>query len=904
MIPASVLALLAVCAPDPNDDLVLAAALAQRGWIEIAEELCEKVRKDPAAGAKARSNLPLVMAEVSVEKARRESRADEIARFLDGSIQTLKAEANPGLELRTTLGWVLSEKGRLLAVRAEMEEGPDRAAVAGSAAQALVATEEFERALIVDLEKMPPSPEVEGALLQARFELPRALLTRARLAGPADSMRQALLTQALEGFIDIQYRAGHPVDWEAQLEEGRCLLELAQFAKAESKFQGLVDLQKLLPAKSFPVPLVHRATLYLAQTMTGAGKGKLTIALVDGFLKQNAALAGAGIGLALQLEKASALHAGNNDPAALALAAKVEKADPEGLLGKTARDRMRAWIGQGQPALWMTLADAEMAQGRHRDAARTYRQCIEACSTPAEKSTTGAAALFRMAECFRALHREAEAAAAFEQVFRLWPSHEFTPKAAVEAVRLAAREAALSGDPRDEERLEKLILDVEKLGVAVDFARFLHAERCERKGQLREAAELYRGVGDASEFFPRAMISSGHCYRVDAAKRGKEEAARELGLAEEALKRFLSWVDGGHEAGPQLVGIAWREIATIYMILGRSKDALTCLGKAPAEDAEGQLRKWELQVQLQLTEKKLDEASATLDNMLKEKPEAPATVRSCRLVFRALDRAMEDLVRARADATQVRETARRSAATASRWVDLARIQSPPPSTPDLVEAADSLCNSARRLNDFGDEVVSFMDLKGKAVPDRASWEAPASALRMLLDGKRPDLDAKDRLVAQVRLARCLGFLAADPKDWERAKMQYDSIVQEHKMVDRRGLLDPAVLQAQPSLLAIYIELGDVYFELGKRGQLFQFDNAAAVLGNTIRVMASGSETWWRARYQLIALLFERGKETDLRDARVLIENLERNNPEFDGGKFGMKEKFVDLKEKIRQVAGK
>src|SRR5439155_10505621 len=98
-----------------------------------------------------------------------------------------------------------------------------------------------------------------------------------------------------------------------------------------------------------------------------------------------------------------------------------------------------------------------------------------------------------------------------------WPAHEFTPKAAVEAVRLQAREAGLSGDPRDEERLEKLLVDVEKLGVGVDFVRFLHAERCERKGQLKEAAELYRGVGDASEFFPRAMISAGHCWRLDAA---------------------------------------------------------------------------------------------------------------------------------------------------------------------------------------------------------------------------------------------------------------------------------------------------------------------------------------------------------------------------------------------------
>ena len=232
------------------------------------------------------------------------------------------------------------------------------------------------------------------------------------------------------------------------------------------------------------------------------------------------------------------------------------------------------------------------------------------------------------------------------------------------------------------------------------------------------------------------------------------------------------------------------------------------------------------------------------------------------------------------------------------------MQAAPPSTPELVEAADSLYHSARRLNDFGDEVVSFMDLNGKGVPLRRPWEAAASVHGMLLGLRRADFDAKDRLVAEIRLARCLAFFASDLKEWERAKTQYDSIVQGYKMVDAAGKLDVAVLQAQTSLLPIYVELGEIYLELGKRGQKFRFENALAIFTNVARATLAGSGPWWHSKYRMISSLYERGDAGDIKLAVVLLDNLERNNPGFDGGKFGMNERFTDLGKKIRAVAGR
>jgi hypothetical protein len=51
------------------------------------------------------------------------------------------------------------------------------------------------------------------------------------------------------------------------------------------------------------------------------------------------------------------------------------------------------------------------------------------------------------------------------------------------------------------------------------------------------------------------------------------------------------------------------------------------------------------------------------------------------------------------------------------------------------------------------------------------------------------------------------------------------------------------------------------------------------------------------------VLFDRGAEADVKLAKVGLENLERGNPMFDDNKFGMKDKFLELKKQINQVMG-
>jgi hypothetical protein len=107
-----------------------------------------------------------------------------------------------------------------------------------------------------------------------------------------------------------------------------------------------------------------------------------------------------------------------------------------------------------------------------------------------------------------------------------------------------------------------------------------------------------------------------------------------------------------------------------------------------------------------------------------------------------------------------------------------------------------------------------------------------------------------------------------------------------------------VAQANPSLLAVYLELGGAYLALGRMGQKFQFDNALTAFANVLKVTGTGSEPWWLAKYLTLRALYQRGAESDARTARTILENLEKNYPEYDGDKFRIRSRILELKGKL------
>jgi len=291
--------------------------------------------------------------------------------------------------------------------------------------------------------------------------------------------------------------------------------------------------------------------------------------------------------------------------------------------------------------------------------------------------------------------------------------------------------------------------------------------------------------------------------------------------------------------------------------------------------------------------------------MLDRFPDGVTVAVASKQVADKLDEATEELRKNKGDAEVIKENLRRTSKYYKKWFNegLLRGLSVPMST--IIEVANRLYFAAKEINGLGNEIVSFVDLKDRKVLERQYFSDSALVLSNLVDGRIVKLDPKIQIELMTRLARCSSFLSSDAQEWAAAKDKYDDILKSFKLVDAKGDVDGTVLEANPGLLDVYIELGNVYIELARTGaeNSFQFDNASNVFNNVLRFTSSGSERWWSAKYAGIKTFSERGKGKDIEIAKTAIHSLELSYPDFDGGKYGMKERFIALRDTLAKLTG-
>jgi tetratricopeptide (TPR) repeat protein len=892
-------AILGFWANDDND-LDLAAALARRGWIELAEEICGRIEKSPGASVSAKAGVPLVLAEVSVFRARREADVLQAAKELEIAVERLNRPNHaPTLDERGMTGWLHVQKAKLLSAAAEEE-----AARRPDAVKAWEGVEAFLRASLAELEKLPTGRAVDEAMLDARLEIPKAMAAQARILPLEDARRKKLLEESIRLFSDFQFLlSSQPVLLEAQLEEGRSRADLGDHARAERCFRSLPGMARDLRKKGFPASeymtsMLQGGVLSLVRTLTQAAKLKEAAATCEEFLRDNPKLLRAPIGQAITLAKADALYALKDEAGAIGLAQGVAKQDPDGAAGRMARDKVRKWMTgvNATPERAMMVADGLIDRGQIREALVDLRRCVELCATPADRAKYEPVASYKRGECFRVLKQDAEASVAFQEVFRKYPAHELARRAAFEAVRSLSRSSGASGDRRDEEQMERLLDEVEKLGLqGTDggYLKFIRAEILERKGQFRASADLYRDVDEGCEVFGEALVSAGHCYRRDAelkwekgraAPALRDEVAKELGSAEQALRRALARLEAN--PAPKLLVVAYYELASVCLheSVGRTKESLGYLDKCSRllpPESEMLPRLSELEISALLSSRDFEAASSKLEKLLLASPGTPAAARSARRVA------------ARLEASNPAQAGRYYRA----WLDC--METLTPTQAELQAAADGLYQIARALNNFDDRIRSVTDLKGKTVQDRGAWKDAARAHEMLIQSG--GLTAKDGVVALTRLATSAAFMADSAADWMKAKTACEKLIQDHKLLAKDGTLNVNVLQADSWLAGTYFEYGHSLYQLGKAGQKFQYGNALTAFNNLVGVAGRDSEPWWIAKYMVIRILYERGTGDDLVVAGSALSLLEGNNPDFDKGKFGMKDRLVELRDQIRAV---
>ncbi|HLY73641.1 MAG TPA: hypothetical protein VKU80_05940 [Planctomycetota bacterium] len=854
-------------APNDNPQVELASALARRGWVDLADELCERIGKMPGTS--------VVLAEVASARAGLETDAVNAVEVLDRAIARMGATLT--IDERGMAGLLRVQKARLLG------GGPE-------AAKAWQVAEDFYRASIAELQNQPAAPAVEEALLDARLELPKAIAARAREVLGDEALKKKLLDQALSLLLDFQFDTGaRPIAFEAILEEGRVREDLRDFARAERRFRSVLEVKKHGAAPgTYLEALQESAFLHLLRLQRTAGKGREAIAAADEFLRETPR-AKRALGTAVQLEKAEALAAVGDRAAAILLAQRIAGADPNGPAGRAARTRICDWTRNGcaTASQLLLVADGLMERGLFWEALVDVRRCVEVCADAADRAKHEPIASFRRGECFRALRREAEASLAFQDVFRKYPKHELAQRAAFEAVRALIRSAAGTRDPRDEEQEEALLREIEERGLQGQFAdyfMFLRAEILERKGKWSAAAELYQKVGEGCEIYDDALVSSGHCLRRDVDSKGDP---KQLRTAERLLRRAVTRLE--KSSHPRLLVAAQFELATVLLHDGLNKpqEALDFIVRCEVllpTDSRMLSRLGEMEIRARLDTGDVAGASARLDRLLAgtDAGEIEAAARSIRRVA------------ARMELTDAANAARYYRI----WLDRTRTEDSSPG--DVKAVADGLYRMARALSRLDAKVVSVLDLRGQPLAERAVWGDAAQAQERL--AALPGLSDPERSSAESRVIWCWGLRAESPADWGRVKIHCDGLIQKYHLVTPEGL-QGAVLQQQRWLAGIYLEYGNALYQLGKAGQKFQFGNALAVFRDLANQSERASEPWWICKAMIVQILFDRGEGNDLQVADAMTSLLAGNYPEFDEGRFGLKDLLANLRGKIQTALG-
>jgi tetratricopeptide (TPR) repeat protein len=948
-LPALLLAAFASAAfAQEPDDFSFAKRLAYRGWFDLAKDVCDRIEKDTSLPRDVRTSLPILLAEIDLAKADREQDTDKAMKHITESIARLqKFIADEGnhpriFEAQINIGYLKSRKAKSLVDQLETARSADDHDRLRKEAAALYeeVTQDFEKSAS-DWRRLQSTEEIAGAIMDARLEAERARYEHARIPNLPEVERKKLLEDAVKHLVDFEIDYGDTAKaFEAMLLDGKCQFELGEYAQAETKLKNTYALKEVLEKMKIARnpyfdQIIFGAYLSTAQLYLKTNRPKDAKAFIDGVFKSDRAVEREWISQALLVEKVDALIRLKEFNVAKVLAQKIIDADPNGRGAAQMREKLRTLGGQMgsklDPGQAIEAAEGSVAKGRMRDAMATLRQAIESCITDETRAKYVPRALYLMGQCLLEMGRPYEAAMTFEKVYSFYPKNDLAPDSLFQAVVCFSEEFDSFGDKADDQEKNRLMDTLVKAfpgHPVTDSILYLQGRTLENARKHREAAEKYLQVPARATAYERALVRGAYCLRADAfrqydewQKSPKKDPAvqkailEQLMRAEAHFKIFLKRVEDPNlrPTGPEgvrdratLVLVVNQEMAYLYnhKLVGKAAEALEFLEKVAKDipvDDDRMAKILQLQIQSHLVLNQNDQAVNKLEMMFDRFPHVKETAQAARSVGIRLDEITTPILNNNKGAEldeSTKENLKKISRYYDKWLKGAMAFSMEVTVDDVKSVGETLYMTAKRLNGIPDDVASFMDMKTPIVAWKNYFEDAEFVHSLLVSDKfRKQYSDKDRLILMARRARCLSFIADQSETWLRAKSAYEDIIKEYKVDDGRGGFDRGALVKTPTLVGVYIELGTVYFNLGRWNKI-HYDNAITVFANVLSVSAELSEPWWISKYMIIYAHFLRGVAKDIMAAQTMMKMLMENHPEFDGGKYGMKDKFLELKRKI------
>lgn len=918
-----------------KDDLEFARALSARGYPDLAGEILAAYQRTKGGSSEDALGAMVIQLELEEAQAYREpdvaQRAKRLAKLVEERESFVKDHSGTlaADDVLNGLPDLYRGVGELIAAAVQQEN------IDSTQKQELRAAGEamFDRAVRAikkqreelqqrreSLDSPEPDPDLERQYMIASYNLGRTHYFHGLLLGPESDVRGIILQQALDVFSEFAIDYGDQLlAYEGYIYDGLCHKELGEVEKAVESFDAAIALRDLdwerRPDGRIDMPpetadVVSSAVLQKMLLLSETGDQAGAAAVGQDFLDTTPDALEALKGLAVLAQQAEAYKSLGDDKALEATARLLVEADPRGPGGELGRELLR---GGAKAALGAadTLKLAETAVARReleRGVALCQEVMISARGTSDEQNLGARAGLF-LGVALVQMGRLHDAVVAWDGSSQRYGKGKDGPECLWRTVtgflELQEQERRAYYKNLARERMDALVKRYPESPYASQAAIF-EGKQLEAEQQYARAAEKYESVAPSSPTYEEALYRAGNAwFRVaqDALKKGSSaEAKQAVAKSEELLKR----------AGPALEAAAARtldlsaqdrmralsfgvriSLANLYLLSGvdRAADVGPLFDGVETQfpdDAAKISTARNLRLKALQSQGKVDDAIALLDRLVREDPDAAGVGSGAAALAQVLDTRAAAL-RAKDPRSAEAETMARKAA--SYYVLSVRGQlegAEAIRVDELEQIANRLFALAMQFGRVPDDVASFVD-SSSAVPSRDQLEQAARIYEAVLP-----LTPSYRTL--ISLARVLGFLGR----WQEAAAHYSELFSQQRFADTATkTIDQTALRAKPELLSAYLEWGVCEREAAKQEsdseRLARLNRSSAILETLANSTARDSKMWWQSKYYLIRTLIDLG---NYKVADTALSSLERTTEDFDGGKYGLNEKFRALKQEL------
>jgi len=921
-----------------RDDVTFARKLNDAGFHDLARQVCEAIVADSARSADEIVDAKILAFDAEAAEAGDipdlSARKDRLQAILDRAAalaETLPPGPKADRLNEALAGAQQSFAETMLGMLQKQSDPALAASIRKDADKIFVQAEDnLTKRIEATQEAMGEAPDdataeaLDRKLIVDMYSQARLYYLHSLLLAADDVKRRLVLRQALDAFNSFQFSYGRELlAFEGAIYQGLCLKELGEDEKAVDKFNYAISLREgfdrgadgKYAVQQEGADVIASAVLQKMLFLTSKKDFAGAAAAADDYIATIPDALKSSQGMQVAIAQAHAFLDGGDTANAFKAAQKLVELDPNGPGGAEGKQILTSTptggsgVASGGPELQLQIAGTLIGK---REIARAHAACAlarnQSRGTP-QQADIGAESFQLDGMAYSVENRPFEACVAYDAAANLYPTGAKAADALWRSINAYSDLYEAEKRPYFKKAAQDRLAQFAKVYPKhpnVVSASLFEGQWDEADHNWDHAAQVYGRVPPTSPAFGEAQYRAGSSLIKKAAaldddkkpadaEASRKEARPKLEAARDALEKQMEQTLDP-DARQRLMGLAFAarvNLARLMLQGGAASAAEVTNLLADVEtkysgDDDKIAEAWRLRIKALELQGKLDEAVEKLDGLVQKSPDAAAIGPAAGSLARALDRAGNDL--------QAKDP--KSSKAHDMWLEAARLYAlsvrpqvtgkSPPNTTELNDVGKRLFALALTFEGAPDEVDSVVDWSPTNLGLPELWDQIGGIFQALVS-------AGSSYQADIYLARVQAFQGK----WRDAATTYA------RLFDREPLIadvvagkrfDVQVLKTKPDLVPAFVEWAMAEEMSGKTGDdKERLSRASELLDKALFNLDKNGKLWWRAKALQIQTMLDRGMY-DVAD--ITLRDVERNSQDFDGGKYGAREKMAALKAEV------